>query len=289
MKKENKLIIYCIFFFLYFFCLISAVSITDVSSSPEEVAPGQIIEISIEIENIFEETVYELNVKLDLSEEVPFAPYQSSSERFLNELDEGDEEKFNFELIALPSTRSGVYKIPVEIRYKDSEGNYSSKKELISLTINSKPELKVSLTDSVVLIKGKENTILIKLINSGLADVKFVYLITSDSKGIKFLSEKEQYLGDIDTDDFDSVRYSAYIDAEAPTLITLPIILKFKDATNKEFIENKNLDLKTYTLKEAQNLGLVKKPNYMIFLIIAFLVFGYIFYRIRKRRKLRKK
>jgi hypothetical protein len=266
--------------------LISAVSIKDVLSSPQEVTPGEIIDISIEVENIFEEDVYNLNIKLDLfdNDKTPLAPYQSSSEKFLDELEEGDEEKFKFELIVLPSAHSGIYKIPVEITYEDIEGNLSIKNELISITINPKPELKISLTDSV-LIRGKENTFSIKLINSGLADVKFVYLTVNDINGIKFLSEKEQYIGNIDSDDSDSLEYFVYINKDSSKIINLPVILQFKDTTNKEFIETKNIVLKTYSLKEAQDLGLVKKPNYTISIIIGILILSYFIYRIRKRRK----
>ncbi len=261
---------------------ISAVSIIDVSSSPEEVAPGEIVEVSIEIENIFEDPIENINVKLDL-ENTPFAPYQSSSEKFLDELDDGDKEDFKFKLIALPETSSGIYKIPVEISYGENETKY----ELISLIVNSKPELKVSLEDSIVLIKGQENTVSIKIVNSGLSDVKFVYLTVNNVNGVKFFSEKEQYIGDINSDDFDNVEYQVYVDGDASGTITLPVILRFKDATNKEFTETKNLILKTYSLKEAQNLGLVKKPNYTIYAIVGVVVLGYIFYRIRKKKKLK--
>ncbi len=286
MKTQTKLIITSIFIFLFSLNFISAVSITDVSSSPQEVVPGEIVNIIIEIENIFEYDVQNLNVKLDLSgEDVPFAPYQSSSEKFLDELDDGDEEDFKFKLIVLPETSSGIYKIPVEISYEDDEEDTCTKNELISVTVNSEPELKVSLVDSEVLIKGSENVFSIKIINSGLADVKFVYLGVSDSKGIKILSEKEQYIGDIDSDDFDSVEYRIYINEDASGTINLPVILKFRDATNKEFTESKNLILKTYSLKQAQDLGLVKKTNYTIYIIIGILVLGYIGYRIRKKRK----
>ncbi len=285
MKTFNPIIfLVCVLFSLNF---ISAVSITDVSSSPQEVAPGEIVNIVIEIENIFEDDVYNLNVKLDLSEDVPFAPYQSSSEKFLDELDDGDEEDFKFKLIVLPATASGIYKIPVEISYEDDEGNVSLKLELISVTVNSEPELKVSLEDSV-LIKGQENIFLIKIVNSGLADVKFIYLSVSNVKGIKFLSGKEQYIGDIDSDDFDSVEYKAYISEDASGTISLPVVLKFKDATNKEFTETKNLILKTYSLKQAQDLGLVKKPSYIIYIIIGVLVLCYIGYRVMKKRKLKR-
>ncbi len=289
--KSKILTIAFLFLLIGNLFLVSAISITDVSTSSEEVVPGQAVQVFIEIENIFEFNVANLKVKLKLDlEDVPFAPYQSSSEKFLDELEEGDEETFKFKLITLPETDTGIYKIPVEISYTDAGDNESLEKvlkELISITVNSKPEVKVSLEDSTILIQGKENVFSIKIVNSGLADVKFVYLTTSNVNGIKFLSEKEQYMGEINSDDFDNIEYEVYVDADASGTINLPVLLRFKDATNKEFIESQNIVLKTYSLKEAQQLGLVEKPSYTGYLIGGILVFGYTFYRIRKKRKLK--
>lgn len=272
---------------------VQAITIKDVSSSPEEVIPGDVVTISIEIENIFDYDIENLNVKLNL-EEVSFAPYQSSSEKYLDELEEGDEEKFTFKLIVLPETQSGIYKIPVEINYEYGDENSTlipapTKNELISIIVNSKPELKISLEDSVVLIKGKENDISIKIVNSGLGDAKFVFLKANDVSGIKFLTEKEQYLGDVDSDDFDSVEYNVYLDGDSSKTISLPVILKYKDSTNKEYTETSIITLKTYSLKEAQELGLVEKSNYTIYFLVGILFIGYFIYRIVKKRKLKKK
>ncbi len=289
MNGKKILLIICMFLFgLTFLVLISAITIKDVSSSPEEIEPGEVSSVSIKIENILEDPVKNLNVKLDLSE-VPFAPYQSSSEEFLEELDDGDEEKFTFKLIALPETASGIYKIPVLISYY--YGNDNETKEmvsLISLTVNSKPELKVSSEDSV-LIRGQDNEITIRVINSGLSDVKFVYVETSDSSGIKFLTNKEQYIGDINSDDFDSVNYKIRLDSDASDLINLPVILKYRDATNKEYIGTETIMLKTYSLKEAQTLGLVVKKSYTLYILIGILSGGYFTYRTIKKRRLKKK
>ena len=288
----NKILIALCMVFLSL-SFVAAVSITDVSSSPTEVVPGETIDITIEIENIFDYDVTSLNVRLDLSDvDVPFAPYQSSSEKFLDELDEGDDDNFKFKLITLPATRTGIYKIPVEITYNYEDGNLTlqgKKQELISVTVNSEPELKVSLDDSVVLIKGKENIVVLKIINSGLSDIKFLYVTPSDVTGLKFISEKEQYIGDIDSDDFDNVEYKVIVNADAPNSITLLVTLNYMDATNKEFSETANLVLKTYSLKEAREIGLVDKPKIVSYLVAFVLILGYVIYRILKKRKLKKK
>jgi len=272
--------------------LASAVSIKDVSSSPEEAAPGQVVDVNMKVENIFDYDVSNLHVSLDLSgENTPFAPYQSSSEKFLDELESDEDENFKFKLIILPSARTGIYKIPVNINYsyeEENETSYGGKTELISITVNSAPELKISVDDSAVLIKGKENTLSLKIINSGLSDVKFVYIGLSDASKLKILSEKEQYIGDIDSDDFDSIEYKVYLEEDAPNSMSLPVTLRFKDSTNKEFTETSTLQITAYSAKDARKLGLGSKSKVLPYLTIFILIVGYIVYRILKKRKLKK-
>lgn len=290
MKTKNVLPIICmIILSLAFIPAISALTIKDISSSPNQVAPGGIVDVSIVVENTLTFDTENINVILDLTT-APFAPYESSSEKFLDSLDEGDKETFDFTLISLPQTDSGIYKIPVEITYQDLDGKSYSKSGLISLTVNAKPELKVSLEDSVVLIKGQEDVLSIKIVNSGLSSSKFTYLSTSDVTGMKILNSKEQYAGDINSDDFNTVEFQVYIDSTASGIITLPLTLKYKDATNKEFTETKTVTLNTYTTKEAQSLGLVKKPNYFLPILIIIVIIVYFIRKyIIKRKKIKEK
>ncbi len=277
--------------------LVSGLSIIDVESSPEEIMPGETAKISIEIENTLGQHITNLNVRLALSPDIkhpefidlPFAPYQSGAEKSIDKLDADDDEIFHFMIIALPETSSGIYKVPVLMEYYLDENETQQTKEgLISLVVNSDVELKVFLEDSV-LIRGKENTFSIKIVNSGLADIRFAYLTVSDTIGVRIISEREQYIGDIDSDDFDSIGYKAYIKPSASGSIKLPVILKYRDATNKEFVEEKEISLNIYSLKEAQELGLVEKPNYMLYFGIGIGVAVYIGYRIFKKRKLKKR
>ena len=287
---NKKYLISAVFMLAFFIAIasqISAVSIKDVTSSPSQVVPGETSDISIRMENIFDYTVYNLNVKLDLTN-VPFAPYQSSSEKFIDELDDGDRETFNFELIILPSASAGIYKIPVQITYEGNNGSIISKQELISLTVNSAPRLTFSVDSSETLIKGKENSLTVKIINSGLSDVKFLYLSLADSGGISILSTREQYLGDISSDDFDTTTFSVYVNSNALSSVSIPVTIRYLDSTNKEYTETKEISVKTYSLNEAQDLGLIVKPNYLLYILAGIIVLIYFIYSFLRKRKLKK-
>ncbi len=269
---------------------ISGLSIKNVGSFPQEIMPGETAEVSIKIENTLGEGITNLYVKLDLSgEDTPFAPYQSGSEQALDSLDNRDDEVFDFDIIALPTASAGIYKIPVEITYYiDGNENLQERYEEISLIINSPPELNIFSEDSI-LIRGQESLISLKIVNSGLSGIQFSYLTAKNIAGVQFLSERGQYVGDIDSDDFDSVEYNVYVSVSAPSLIKIPVTLRYKDTTNKEFEETKEISLRVYSLKEARERGFVEKPNYNIFFGIGIVVVGYVGYRFWKKRKLKNK
>jgi hypothetical protein len=289
MKNKSILALICmIIISLTFMQAVSALTIRDITSTPDQVVPGGTVDVSIEIENTLSFDVENVNVALDLTT-APFAPYQSSSEKFVDSINEGDKETFTFILISLPQTDSGIYKIPVNITYQDADEKTYSKSGLISLTVNAKPELKVSLEDSVVLIKGQQDILSIKIVNSGLSSSKFTYLSTSNAPGIEILNAKEQYAGDINSDDFNTVQFQVYVQPTASGTINIPITLRYKDSTNKEFTETRTLTVNTYSTKEAQSLGLVKKSSYLVLVLILLAVAGYFINRYFKKKKNKEK
>src|SRR3989304_10191889 len=119
MERKSKLLVLTGIFSLFLMVsFISAVTVKNAITSPSEIAPGEIAKITIEIENIFNSDIENVNIALDLSGAVPIAPYQGSSEESIDEIKEGDEEKFSFSIIALPEASPGIYKIPVKITYE---------------------------------------------------------------------------------------------------------------------------------------------------------------------------
>jgi len=283
MNKQKILAMMFFCFLLVGVSLLSAVSLVNINNYPSQVSQGETVKISMGIKNTLSQDVSNVNIKLNL-ETVPFAPYESSSERFIDSIREGKIEYAEFNLIALPSASSGIYKIPVEINYEKDDGSLATKSELVSVTINSDAEIKVSIEDGL-LIRGRENTLNIKIVNSGLSDIKFTYLIINTMQGIQFLSNGEQYLGDINSNDFDNSEFKVYVSEDAPDLMFLQTTIKYKDATNQEFTEVKQIAVKSFSVKQAQELGLIAKPSYGIYFIIIILLGIYFIRRFLKKRK----
>ncbi len=287
MNRKILILIIALILFLSLIQPALAVSIKSVSSSSTEIQPGEIIKVELTIENNLNSDVEGVVISLDLNK-VPFAPYQSSNQKTLDEIEEDREEDVEFKLIADSNAKSGTYKFPVTIKYTlDNEPGNSS--GVISLIINAQPKIKAEVEDSV-LIKGQTKELTIKVTNSGLGDAKFLTIKLGIVKGIKLLSSDSIYIGDVDSDDFDTANFKVSVDKEAPSTLSLPVEITYLDSRNKEFTEKENLVLRAYTKKQAISLGLIKKSRTLIYVIsIVILIVLFIVYRkIKKRRKLKR-
>src|SRR3989344_3477451 len=151
---------------------VSALTIKDVKTTPTEVAPGQTARISIEIENNLDDDVENVDVALDFSSQsVPIAPFEGSSETTIEGIDSDDTETVSFSVIVLPEASSGIYKIPVKIKYQVVDSNVTlDKTGTISLVVNSLPKVRVSVEGD--LVQGTEKEVTLRVINGGLSDIK---------------------------------------------------------------------------------------------------------------------
>ena len=127
----------------------SALVITSVTTLPNEVSPGETIRIFIELDNDADVDVDDVSVRLDLTN-VPFAPFGSSSEESIDEIEEDDKEDVSFRLIVLGDEKSGVYKIPVIIKFEE-RGDVKIRNSVIGITFNSQPLIRVDIEDSLLL------------------------------------------------------------------------------------------------------------------------------------------
>jgi len=281
---------------------VQALVIDSVSMYPSEIAPGETAVITVGIENDGKEDITNVAVILDLTGiiesnmpgvpaitlDIPFAPYESSSEHSFDEIQEDEKDYAEFEIIALSNAKSGVYKIPLKISYTEN-GELETRSSLIGITVNTEPIIGVNIEEGL-LLKPQENEIGIKIINKGLSDVRFLEVEIGSSTYFDVLSPKQVYIGDIDSDDFDTADFKIYFKSNAPNTLTLPVSVIYKDAVNNKYSEDFDLQVKVYTREKAIELGLLEKSNTRLYAgVVVGLVILYIIYKkIKKQRKLKR-
>jgi len=266
------------------FHIASALTIKDVATNPSQVIPGAKFSVSIDIKNNFGDDAENVYVSLNLAN-LPFAP-GLTSQAYEEEITEGDDQRFGFDLIADSNAEGGNYKIPITITYKlgNETRNESS---FISVTINSKPEFNLD-SDSIIL-RNQKNSLDIKITNIGLTQAKFLEIELS-SGNYQLLSASRVYIGDLASNDFDTASYTIHV-ADSGN-INIPVTMTYRDSANKQYTETRALSLRAYSQQEAINLGLTAKSNTGTYVLIVILVIvAYIVYRIIrgyfKRRKKR--
>jgi len=266
---------------------VSALTIDSVTTTPNEVKPGQTAEIKIVIENEADIAIEDVSVKLNL-DNLPLAPFDSTNEKTVDEIDDDDKETYRFNVIALNDAESGIYKIPIEISYTEDDEN-KTRSGLISMIINDIPELSVLLEEEVIL-KGQQKEVSVRIINKGLSNVEFLEVELLPGTSYSILSSNKVYIGEVESDDFDSAEYTLLFKPTASNIINLPVTIRYKDITNKEFLETKNLELRIYSQKDAIKMGLIK-PNLTgvyIGIAIVVIILWFVWRKIRKARKAKK-
>lgn len=267
-----------------FINLTSALLINSVSMDPERIAPGEKSIITLSLKNNGDNDLSDVSISLDLAN-LPLAPYVSGSEVSINELNSDKTKNAEFQVIAFNDAKSGIYKIPVKIEYKEDD-IVKIKQSVISIMVNSEPIIEVSY-DNGLLLKGQKNQIELKIVNKGLGDVKFLELELGTSTAYNILSQNKIYVGDIDSNDFQTEEFEIFFNPNPLKNVNLPINVKYKDVANKEYKKNYDLQLKVYTKKQAQNLDLIPRDNtiYIVIVVIVLIIVFLIYRMIRKRRK----
>ena len=215
---------------------------------------------------------------------MPLAPYQSSSERRIAQLQTNKISPLSFQIIADPDATPGLYKVPLNITYNDEKGNDYLVEDILAITVGDIPKLKVYIKKSGVLQSKKEGKITLEIANAGSSDVKFLELFLLPSDDYQLVSTTNYYyLGDVDSDDTESEVIDVYINKKVKTL-HIPVQLKYTDANNKPFQQQFDLEMNLYSSSQLKKFGVLERSNalsYLLFIIL--IVVGIILYRSYKK------
>ncbi len=259
-------------------CSVSALAITDVQA--DTLSPGKEGQLTITITNDEDQDLHDISFFLELAS-LPLISI-GSSEDSTDKIREDDDDKFSFILRANPTAKPGEYNIPYILTYRE---NPQMKKGTIGIKITAPTEVEVSLNAENPVL-GQQGRIILKIINKGQADARFVK-ITIVPSGYTIISEDTVYIGTIDSDDFDTATFDVLFTSMQSHLSG---ILEYLDAENVKTTRVLDLPIKTYSKQQAQELGILPRNNVPIYLgIIIFVILIWILWRIiRKKQRLKK-
>ena len=263
----------------------AVLDITSITYEPEQIAPGESAKVNVLVKNLADSLLKDIKFKLDFSaDDMPLAPYQSSSERRLAQLKSGFQNSLAFEIIADPEATPGLYKIPVNITYNDAQGTSYTVSDILALTVGETPKLRVYVKKSEVLRAKKPGKVTIEIANAGSSDVKFLELFLLPSEDYQLVATTDYfYLGDVDSDDTESEEIDVFINKRVKTL-HLPVKLKYTDANNKPLQQQFDLELQLYSTSQLKKFGVLKKNKAgLYFIIIVLIIAGIVFYRRYKK------
>lgn len=250
-------------------------NIKDITTVPAQVSPGQPFNLNIEVENNADTFFRMVKFKLDTDD---FSTLGSSDEKYIKVLEAQETENISFKLISAGNADAALYDIPLKISYEDNEGTAYTKNTSFGLIMLETPQIIKNIEETQIITSGDKGTVSISLSNIGVDELKFMKAMLEDTADYRVISTREVYLGNIDSDDFESADFDIVVRSKKDS-VPLNLILDYKDSLNNPHQENVTLQLPLYSGREAKALGLKSGGNPVVkYIGFVFLIFLIIFW-----------
>lgn len=245
---------------------------------PENVAPGSSNEMTLSIENLADGQIKNIQVDMDLSK-IPLATSKTTSQA-VTKIQSGEMENVSFSLNVDESAENGVYKIPLSMTYENEAGTEFTRKTTVGAVVGGAPDLQVGVNNEGQLTTGTQ-TVTFRIVNQGYGSAEFVELQLPEGENYRVLSSDSVYIGDMDSDDFQTAEFQIYLESSN---VTLPTTLRYSDSTGDVSVTDE-VELDIYSQKELQQYGLGEQGSIVPLVVILLLVAGGVLYWRRRRKK----
>jgi len=255
------------------------VFINSISTDPQAIAPGNAADLKIIVENTGKEFVSDVRVNLDLPENIVL--FNDVSQKKILRLESGISEQVIFKIMAAPDADEGIYKSNLTVDYVSHIGEERQDSYDIGIIVKSNPNIFVKI-DDIGVYKGKEiGEITVTFVNNDVANIRFLTVELLESENYDLLSPSREYIGDLDSDDFESVNFKLKVKSDQ---ITLPLKITYKDSLNQDYSDDIEL---SFEIKTPKELGFETNGTTVIivWIIIIAIVAYFIYRKIRKKKR----
>ena len=267
------------------------VEISSVRLEPEEITIGSKFKVFMTIKNLGSSAVSNVKVTVD-TEDTGFTPIGSSNQRIISLIPGNGQSVIELEYFADGTTNTEVYAIPITAAYTDSIGRSNTLETEIGFPISAKPYYLYNLEDTEIYTAGTQGQIITSISNVGKSDINFVVLELEETEDYIVLSTPKTYLGNLESDDFETGQYDIFVKDTTAESIPLVFTARYRDAYDKTYADTFSIDLRLFDQDQAENFGLVKSQSNgggIIIAVIIIALVGFFWYRSRKKSKNKEK
>ncbi len=252
----------------------------EIGTFPSEIQPGGQGTIYVKIRNAGENEIKNIVVQIIPPAGISFL--DDVSKRKIPVLGPSNSYEMNFSIIASPTILEGVYSSYVSVHYLNKIGEEKEDNDTFALVVMSKPNLFVKIDNSELYKGNGIGDVTITFVNNNVANIKFLTVELLESEDYDIVSTNRMYIGDLDSDDFESVDFTLKLLNEKD-YVTLPLKIAYKDALNNDYSESVNVDLR---VRDARELGKSTNNTWIIVIIaVAILIVIYLIFRSFRKRK----
>ncbi len=264
----------------------SVLAVEAAGTTPSHVAPGGELRVWLSLRNIATVLLRDIRVTLGLFTdekaagqstviELPITPIGGGVEKTLDTLVPGETAEVSMDFIIDTDATTKPYKMPVTITYEDSFGQNFTKSNYIGIVVSAEPEFILNLEESEIYSNGQKGSVVVSFSNNGVSDIKFLTIALRESDDFTVLSPRKLYLGNLDSDDFETATFDLFVDTDKET-VPLLFDVRFKDDYNKDYFETVMLPgIRLFDKTDAVRYGLVSAKS-RIYLFVQVLI-GLIF------------
>ncbi len=268
----------------------TVLEIVDITTVPEMMIPGMPTIVTLELKNLGDSFIKDVSVAMDLTN-LDIATVKGSAEKIVPKVDGKETFEVSFNMVADSNSDIKVYNIPLKLSFKDNLNTEYTQMSTFGLMLESNINYVIGIDDSEITSKGQNGEVDVKISNPSVGNIRYLSMELVDSEQYKILSSPQIYVGNVDSDDFETVTYNLHVNngAENTEDVSLRLRLTYKDDYNKEYVAEENVYLPLYSSNELKKYGLVQAQSNggtIFFIIILIAIGGFVWFKKNKKKKL---
>ena len=248
-------------------------AVDSVEMIPRDPAPGQLVNATILLHNLVETSVEDVKVTLDLSES-NLAPIGSTNQKIVQRIDGSETVAVPFTLAVDANAPAKINQIPLRIEYANHFNDQFTLNTSFGVRVAAASDYLMNLESTEVHTANAQGTVTVSISNTGKSDLNFVSIELLPSTDYRVLSTSQVYVGNLQSDDFETAEFSLHVPSTKATTLPLHVRVQFKDAYNEVHEDPVDVQLRLYSSSEARKMGLTSGSSGGWMVVLVLLVIG---------------